>query len=115
MAVGVLRASEQIAFEDAGCLFLDELPEFGQAGLGGRRPWAGRPLDASRPRRYRSAGHLYSVAGSKCMPIRICVAGATGWAGSAVVRRILQSGDFQLVGVIARQNAGRDIGEVLGG
>jgi 4-hydroxy-tetrahydrodipicolinate reductase len=49
------------------------------------------------------------------MPIRICVAGATGWAGSAVTRRILQSGDFQLVGVIARQNAGRDIGEVLGG
>ncbi|MDQ3930783.1 MAG: 4-hydroxy-tetrahydrodipicolinate reductase [Chloroflexota bacterium] len=48
------------------------------------------------------------------MPIRVCVAGATGWAGSAVTRHILQSTDFQLAGVIARQNAGRDIGEVLG-
>src|SRR3954467_11529510 len=49
------------------------------------------------------------------MPIKICVAGGTGWAGSAVTRRILQSADFQLVGLIARQSAGRDIGEVLGG
>jgi 4-hydroxy-tetrahydrodipicolinate reductase len=52
---------------------------------------------------------------SKLMPIKICIAGATGWAGSAVTRRILQSSDFQLAGVIARQSAGRDIGEVLGG
>jgi len=49
------------------------------------------------------------------MPLRICIAGATGWAGSAVTRRVLQSGDFQLVGVIARRSAGLDIGEVLGG
>ena len=49
------------------------------------------------------------------MPIKICIAGATGWAGSAIARRILQSGDFQLAGAIARQSAGRDIGEVLGG
>src|SRR5689334_12860074 len=49
------------------------------------------------------------------MPIRICIAGATGWAGSAVTRHVLQSSDFELVGVIARRSAGRDIGEVLGG
>lgn len=49
------------------------------------------------------------------MPLRVCVAGATGWAGSAVTRHVLQSGDFQLAGVIARRGAGRDIGEVLGG
>ena len=49
------------------------------------------------------------------MPINICVAGATGWAGSAVTRHILQSGDFQLAGVIARRSVGLDIGEVLGG
>ena len=47
-------------------------------------------------------------------PIRICIAGATGWAGSAVTRRILRSSDFHLAGVIARQSVGRDIGEVLG-
>ena len=51
---------------------------------------------------------------STLMPIKICIAGATGWAGSAVTRRILRSGDFHLAGVIARQSVGRDIGEVLG-
>jgi 4-hydroxy-tetrahydrodipicolinate reductase len=49
------------------------------------------------------------------MPIRICVAGATGWTGSAVTRRILHTSDFQLAAAIARQSTGRDIGEVLGG
>jgi 4-hydroxy-tetrahydrodipicolinate reductase len=49
------------------------------------------------------------------MPIKICIAGATGWAGSAVTRHVLRSPDFELVGVIARRDAGRDIGEVLGG
>ena len=49
------------------------------------------------------------------MPIKICIAGATGWAGSAVTRHVLQSLDFELVGVIARRSAGRDVGEVLGG
>lgn len=48
------------------------------------------------------------------MPIRVCVAGATGWAGSAVTRHILQSGDYQLAGAIARQGVGRDVGEALG-
>ena len=49
------------------------------------------------------------------MPIRICIAGATGWAGSAMTRHVLQSSDFELIGVIARRSAGRDIGEVLSG
>ena len=49
------------------------------------------------------------------MPIRVCVAGATGWAGSLVTRRILESHDFLLAGAIARSQAGRDIGEALGG
>ena len=48
------------------------------------------------------------------MVIRVCVAGATGWAGSAVTGNILASSEFQLVGVIARQKAGVDIGEALG-
>jgi 4-hydroxy-tetrahydrodipicolinate reductase len=49
------------------------------------------------------------------MPIKICIAGATAWAGSAVARRVLQyASEFQLVGVMARQQVGRDIGEVLG-
>jgi 4-hydroxy-tetrahydrodipicolinate reductase len=48
------------------------------------------------------------------MAIRVCVAGATGWTGSLVTGKILGSSEFQLVGAIARQRAGQDIGEVLG-
>ena len=48
------------------------------------------------------------------MSIRVCVAGATGWTGSAVTKAILASDEFQLVGAIARRDAGKDIGEVLG-
>jgi 4-hydroxy-tetrahydrodipicolinate reductase len=48
------------------------------------------------------------------MPIRVCVAGATGWAGSLVTRQILASPDFRLAGAIARAHAGQDIGEALG-
>ncbi len=44
------------------------------------------------------------------MGIRVCVAGATGWTGSAVTDAILASGEFQLVGAIARRQVGRDIG-----
>jgi 4-hydroxy-tetrahydrodipicolinate reductase len=49
------------------------------------------------------------------MAIKVCVAGATGWAGGAITRAILASKDFQLVGAIARQKVDADIGEVLGG
>ena len=48
------------------------------------------------------------------MTIRVCVAGATGWTGSAVTSAILASSEFQLVGAVARQQAGKDIGETLG-
>jgi 4-hydroxy-tetrahydrodipicolinate reductase len=48
------------------------------------------------------------------MAIRVCVAGATGWAGRAVVRGILASDRFELVGALARQGAGADAGEAIG-
>src|SRR6266567_1174340 len=48
------------------------------------------------------------------MTIRVCVAGATGWTGSAVTRAIIASSEFQLAGAVARRQAGKDIGEVLG-
>jgi 4-hydroxy-tetrahydrodipicolinate reductase len=47
-------------------------------------------------------------------PIRICVAGATGWTGMEVVKEILSSKDFELSGAIARNSAGEDIGRALG-
>src|SRR5262249_25260305 len=50
----------------------------------------------------------------RTMPIRVCVAGVSGWTGSAVTRTILSSDEFELTGAIARRNAGRDAGELLG-
>ena len=48
------------------------------------------------------------------MPIKVCIAGTTGWTGSMVARHLLESPEFEVVGAIARQTAGRDLGEVLG-
>ncbi len=48
------------------------------------------------------------------MGIRICVAGVSGWTGSAVARAVLASEEFELVAAIARRQAGHDAGELLG-
>ncbi|MHB8113577.1 MAG: 4-hydroxy-tetrahydrodipicolinate reductase [Bellilinea sp.] len=47
------------------------------------------------------------------MPIQVCLAGATGWAGSALARGIAQSEDLSLVAAVSRTHAGKDLGEVL--
>lgn len=46
--------------------------------------------------------------------IRICVAGATGWVGRALVPAILKSEDFVLTGAVARRAAGRKICDITG-
>ena len=48
------------------------------------------------------------------MPIRVCLAGATGWAGSALARAIAECDDLSLVAGVSRRHAGRTVGEVLG-
>jgi 4-hydroxy-tetrahydrodipicolinate reductase len=48
------------------------------------------------------------------MAIRICVAGATGWVGQVLVRKIVQSSEFTLSGAVARNSVGQDIGTALG-
>ena len=48
------------------------------------------------------------------MKIRVCLAGATGWAGSALARAIAGSDDIELVAGVSRQQAGRRLGDVLG-
>jgi 4-hydroxy-tetrahydrodipicolinate reductase len=48
------------------------------------------------------------------MSIRVCIAGATGWTGSLLTKTVLHSSEFELTGAIARQAAGKDIGDVLG-
>jgi 4-hydroxy-tetrahydrodipicolinate reductase len=45
--------------------------------------------------------------------IRVCLAGATGWAGSELARGIANTDDISIVAAIARRDAGRSLGEVL--
>ncbi|MDX1395619.1 MAG: 4-hydroxy-tetrahydrodipicolinate reductase [Gemmatimonadota bacterium] len=47
------------------------------------------------------------------MSIRVCVAGVTGWTGSAIARAILASDDFELAGAVARSAAGRTVADAL--
>ncbi|HKG53608.1 MAG TPA: 4-hydroxy-tetrahydrodipicolinate reductase [Anaerolineales bacterium] len=45
--------------------------------------------------------------------IRICVAGATGWAGSALAKGIVEAPDLELIAAISRSKAGKVLGDVL--
>ena len=47
-------------------------------------------------------------------PIAVCVAGATGWAGSELARGIARAPDLVLAAAVSRSHAGRNLGEVLG-
>jgi 4-hydroxy-tetrahydrodipicolinate reductase len=46
--------------------------------------------------------------------LRVSVAGATGWAGSALSKAIFHASDLELVAAISRNHAGKALGEVLG-
>lgn len=46
--------------------------------------------------------------------IKVCLAGATGWAGSELARAVARSSDMELVAAISRSHAGKSLGEVLG-
>ena len=48
------------------------------------------------------------------MSLKVCLAGATGWAGSELARGIAASADLQLVGAVSRRQAGRTLGDALG-
>lgn len=45
--------------------------------------------------------------------IRVCLAGATGWAGSELARGIGADDDLSLVAAVSRSHAGRSLGDVL--
>ena len=45
--------------------------------------------------------------------IRICLAGAAGWAGSALSRGIFEAPDMELVAAISRSHAGQVLGEPI--
>jgi 4-hydroxy-tetrahydrodipicolinate reductase len=45
--------------------------------------------------------------------IRVCVAGATGWVGRALLPAIADAADLELTGAVARSFAGRRVAELL--
>jgi 4-hydroxy-tetrahydrodipicolinate reductase len=47
--------------------------------------------------------------------VSVCIAGATGWTGRALVRAVLDAPDLTLVSAVSRSASGRDLGEALGG
>lgn len=47
------------------------------------------------------------------MTLRVCLAGATGWAGSELARGIAAAADLQLVAAVSRTHAGRSLADVL--
>jgi 4-hydroxy-tetrahydrodipicolinate reductase len=49
------------------------------------------------------------------MALSVCIAGATGWMGRALVPAVLSAPDLTLRSAVARSSAGRDLGEALGG
>ncbi len=46
--------------------------------------------------------------------LKICLAGATGWAGSELSRGIHSTADLELVAAVSRSKAGKSLGAVLG-
>jgi 4-hydroxy-tetrahydrodipicolinate reductase len=45
--------------------------------------------------------------------LTVCLAGATGWAGSALARGIAAAPDLALVAAVSRRHAGQSLGDVL--
>ncbi len=47
------------------------------------------------------------------MPIRVCLAGATGWAGSELARAVARQPDVAVVSAVSRKHGGRCLSNVL--
>lgn len=48
------------------------------------------------------------------MGIRVCLAGATGWAGSALARGLFEAHDTEIVAAVSRKHAGQTLGNAIG-
>jgi 4-hydroxy-tetrahydrodipicolinate reductase len=51
----------------------------------------------------------------KSKDLTVCMAGATGWTGRALVPALLNAPDIVLASGVSRSASGRDLGEALGG
>ena len=48
------------------------------------------------------------------MSLRVCIGGATGWTGKALVAGVVAAADLELAGAVARQASGQDAGIAAG-
>lgn len=46
--------------------------------------------------------------------VKLCIAGATGWTGGAVLKAALAAEDIEVTGAVARKKAGEDAGTAVG-
>jgi 4-hydroxy-tetrahydrodipicolinate reductase len=72
-----------------------------------RQPLAGRRFARA------SVGRPFNIIEAAFMAITVCLAGATGWAGSELARSMANAADVALVAAVSRTHAGRRLGEVL--
>jgi len=75
---------------------------------------ASEPYDASQNLTLFLHRDMNAKPSNSSFMIRVCVAGATGWTGSAVTKAVLASSEFELSGAVARKRAGDDVRSVLG-
>jgi 4-hydroxy-tetrahydrodipicolinate reductase len=47
-------------------------------------------------------------------PLKVCIAGATGWTGRAIAHGVRDAPDLKAVSAVSRSAAGQDLGEALG-
>jgi 4-hydroxy-tetrahydrodipicolinate reductase len=47
-------------------------------------------------------------------PLKVCIAGATGWTGRAIAHGVRDAPDLEAVSAVSRSAAGQDLGEALG-
>jgi 4-hydroxy-tetrahydrodipicolinate reductase len=47
-------------------------------------------------------------------PLKVCIAGATGWTGRAIAQGVRDAPDLEAVSAVSRSAAGQDLGEALG-
>ena len=57
---------------------------------------------------------IFRIEKEMNMTINVCIAGATGWAGSALAMAVHQAQDLELVGAVSRKKKSQALGDVLG-
>src|SRR5215207_8326501 len=112
---------QRLAAEPAGALTAEEAAASAGAETAGKTP--AERAGAAAGGRAAGQGLLASAlgpVGADPRPLQaprltsICIAGATGWTGQALVDGVLAAGDLELRAAVARSTVGQDLGTALG-